>query len=397
MKMADKKQTTSLFQLKEKSHQLYRPDIKRVSEAHGKLLHQCVFAVAMKPGSMDELVNVLYDVSDPNSKNYGKYWSRQQIGDFTRNYEAYNRIHAFLEENNITIDKETLQGEYIFATASIEKWSSLLNTKFYDYEISNEFNGKKLLLVRSEEYSLPSELKDFIIGIFNTVQFPDAYVPASYIVPDEYSKHDLSVPLLDPNHVTPALINNFYNVTTNKGSKLATQGVYESLGQVYSPLDLSNFQENFGLPQQKVAYDIGGHEDDKACFKSVDDCLEANLDIQYLMAIAQDVPTTYYYDDNWVLTWITDVTSGPKPLDVYSISYGGYELGYSDTEKETFQNEAIKLGVGGSTILASSGDDGVSNFLARNAPENCGYFPSFPATSPYVTGLNCRIMFTFTV
>ena len=27
------------------------------------------------------------------------------------------------------------------------------------------------------------------------------------------------------------------------------------------------------------------------------DCLEANLDVQYLMAVAQNVPTTYYYVD----------------------------------------------------------------------------------------------------
>lgn len=39
------------------------------------------------------------------------------------------------------------------------------------------------------------------------------------------------------------------------------------------------------------------------------------------------------------------------------------------------------------TILVSSGDDGVANFQARSDASKCGYNPSFPATSPYVTAV----------
>ena len=51
--------------------------------------------------------------------------------------------------------------------------------------------------------------------------------------------------------------------------------------------------------------------------------------------------------------------------------------------KDAFNIQAIKLGVMGTTILAASGDDGVIDFL-----NNCGYYPQFLASSPYVTAVD---------
>merc|ERR1711907_543394 len=53
----------------------------------------------------------------------------------------------------------------------------------------------------------------------------------------------------------------------------------------------------------------------------------------------------------------------------------------------TFNTEAMKLGAQGVTVFVSSGDDGVANFQARGDAANCGYTPSFPASSPYVTAV----------
>ena len=43
--------------------------------------------------------------------------------------------------------------------------------------------------------------------------------------------------------------------------------------------------------------------------------------------------------------------------------------------------------VRGVTILASSGDDGAVSPSAASNSMYCGYNPSFPATSPYVTAV----------
>ncbi len=39
------------------------------------------------------------------------------------------------------------------------------------------------------------------------------------------------------------------------------------------------------------------------------------------------------------------------------------------------------------TLLSASGDDGVAGYKARGNTKMCGYWPQFPATSPYVTAV----------
>ena len=70
-----------------------------------------------------------------------------------------------------------------------------------------------------------------------------------------------------------------------------------------------------------------------------------------------------------------------------SISYGGYETETPQSLKDQFSTEAQKLGVQGVSIVIASGDDGVSNFEARTDPKQCGYHPSWPATSPFATAV----------
>lgn len=87
---------------------------------------------------------------------------------------------------------------------------------------------------------------------------------------------------------------------------------------------------------------------------------------------------------------------------VNSISWGSYEEDYSQSSLDSFNNEAVALANMGTTILVSSGDDGVSgsgcdctddsssNQVTDNyTPQGgatwtgTGYFPSFPASNPY--------------
>jgi hypothetical protein len=107
-----------------------------------------------------------------------------------------------------------------------------------------------------------------------------------------------------------------------------------------------------------------------------------------MMAVAQNCPTYYWsipqsnYQDPYV-TWAYQLANYSTIPLVHSISYGGPEYGGSSST--ALNNELIKLGNRGATVVVASGDDGVANFVARGHPEQCGYRPSWPATSPYVT------------
>ena len=144
-----------------------------------------------------------------------------------------------------------------------------------------------------------------------------------------------------------------------------------------------------------ILYFTGGHVADDACASGVNNCAEANLDVQYLMAVSQRTPTTYYYwnstSDLWegfLVNLASRRGSSTTPL-VVSISYVSPEYQFSATYLRNFNMEALKLAAQGVTIIVASGDDGVNcaqGFCSTAAPV-CGYSPVFPASSPYVTAV----------
>ena len=87
------------------------------------------------------------------------------------------------------------------------------------------------------------------------------------------------------------------------------------------------------------------------------------------------------------LDWINEIARMSNPPYVNSISYGSLAPEDPRTDVLTFNSQACKLGLRGVTIVVASGDDGAANFGARTDPTQCGFTPSFPATSPFVTAV----------
>jgi len=190
--------------------------------------------------------------------------------------------------------------------------------------------------------------------------------------------------------VTPRLLPSYYNIISNTGSLQVSQAVYETDWEGFSPSDLTMFQTTFGLPQQAAKTNQFG---DFSSDCSYGLCYEGNLDVQYIMGIAQNVETTYDYEltdqngTDFLTNWIISVSNTATPANVYSISWGEKENYVSTSFADVFNTELIKLGVMGTTVLASSGDDGAVSSDARGNPSFCGYNPQFPASSPYVVAV----------
>ncbi len=423
---------------KESANLHLRPDISYVQPAAKESEHEIIFGIEQR--NLEELEDLLYDVSDPDSENYGKHWTKDQVAEFTKDPKNYETVVNFLQSFSpaIKIKEVTLHQEYIKAIAPIEIWERMFSCSFHIYKLvhplstfhfsdtldslTSKRNEKKAktdyTVIRTDSYSLPIEIERHVFAAFNTVQFPHPRSPKRLArmkdksVQSDSSKSNLrkleeeqeeglsktsqidwSQRFLEKGYVTPKLIQLYYEVYNTTASPLVSQGILESLGEALDPSDLTLFQQYFGLLVQPVSQVIGGHVQIGACSSSnFSGCAESNLDVQYVMAIAQNVPTIYWYvpDRNNFIDWMDFVTvaaSSANPADVYSISYTTYEYGFSTSTAKAFNTEAIKLGVMGSTIVAASGDDGVVGFLARQGASNCGYFPQYPASSPYVTAI----------
>ena len=73
------------------------------------------------------------------------------------------------------------------------------------------------------------------------------------------------------------------------------------------------------------------------------------------------------------------------------ISYGEPEHGLTQGTISQFDVEAAKLGLMGVTIFASSGDQGAPGTYAYENKDHCGYFPQWPASSPYITAVGATM------
>lgn len=349
----------------------YRNDwtIDEVIESDNNQMHETVFAIKQK--NQELLKSTLYQVSDPNSPSYGKHLSFEEIGDIVGSAQSTKFVTDYLESHNATIVRTTPHGEYIRARANVNVWNKMLRA---NYQTFTDGNGRNIL--RTTEYDVPTELESHISFVGYTTELPPSRVPKFEQVKE---------PMVGG--VNPSLLHSFYEIGSAKGSAESTIAVFEGDDQNYSPTDLASFQSLNMLPSQKVAKVIGGHNDSAVCSTNPQTCGEADLDVQYAMAVAQGSPMTYWYinnDTSPFVAWAEAVAAEQSPALVHSISYGEIERNMDRDLLEMFSVEAQKLGARGVSIVIASGDDGANSFLARNNKTACGLSPSFPASCPYV-------------
>jgi len=348
----------------------------RLSDAGAFEKHEVTFAV--KQLNIDKLHDKLMDVSDPDSPNRGKYLTHSEVNAITENPQAVEAVERFLVANGVEYQKADPHGNYIKATSTVAKWEQMFNTDLH--HVAHESDPTKPFLRAVTDVHLPEEIAQHLDGIFRLASLPHDMRPMPKLEPANGN---------GPTPVTPAGLKSFYNVE-GSGSASQSQCVFESLGQYTSPADLVTFEKQYDLPSVKIATDIGGHVSGFRCKLNPNNCAEANLDVQYMIAMAPDTPLTYWYDSNQQTPfedWIEQVEASTNPPLVNSISYGGIEEGVAASVTTAFNTAAMKLGIQGVSVFVSSGDDGVGNFQARAAASGCGYHPSFPASSPYVTAV----------
>jgi len=238
----------------------------------------------------------------------------------------------------------------------------------------------KRTALKAGKFVLPEEIANDVEFVLNTDLPRIQPQRISYVLAD------------DTPNTTPTLINKVYNIQNNTVTT-ASQSLFEALGQNFSPDDLAAFEQNFNLPAIPISKVTGTNNGD--CTSNPDSCGEANLDVQYMIAVAQSPNTHYRVIDQSsqdpFYDWIIELSQTKDPAHVHSVSYGSLAPEDVKLDMTRFNTEACKLGLRGVTIVIASGDDGVANFPARSDPSACGFVPSFPATSPYVLAVGATM------
>jgi tripeptidyl-peptidase-1 len=404
-----------------------RDDLVKTASAAPEHVHEVVFAV--KQLNMDKVEAHLLAVSDPASPRYGQHMTREEVDTMTGNPAG---LQAVLDElqavPGATVVKQTRNGEYVVASATVGVWEAYFDTTFHVFEQSrvseeDEAVVTKRTVVRCEQYSLPASLHPHVFAVLNTVQMPmvrgylsNKRVPfdMTLLAPptiDGTAQKSVAkgasgatgpytgyVPS-DPNcgmngTITPCRLRQVYNIR-GSGSVDATQSVFASLGSKFSPADLKKFQDSMG-GSDTMARMVGANaNDDTYCRVNANAgaCAESMLDSEYLMAVCPNSPTTFWYVDaqagvhDMFVMWLMAVADAAQIPLVLSVSYGGPEAFITAGELNLFSTNAMKLGLLGVTIVVSSGDDGAPSFWVQGHPEKCSYLPEFPASNPYVVAV----------
>jgi tripeptidyl-peptidase I len=357
----------------------------------GDTIHDVVLALPQR--NLDILERTLLEVSNPTHFLYGQYLSFEEVGKLVAPLPTDQQaVREWLESHNFIMGHHchaTAHGEYFRCSAPVSMWKNALVDADFQRYAHLEHSG--VSVVRALGAQVPSDVAPHLTGMFLASNLPAdsglQYGGFRHQRIEKAEKAD-AAPYCHSHPCTfPTTLNKAYNITSNDGGGHGSMSVFETSGQYMSPADLALYQKTYSIPKHPVDVNVGGNSDDNTCKYLTYECGEANLDIQTIMAVAQNVETTFWSTPKTTTFahWITDMANATSPPLVHSVSYGQDEEETDAVSKQTFTNEAMKLGVRGVSVLVSSGDDGVAGAKARRSTGLCDYNPQWPATSPYVT------------
>ena len=336
--------------------------------------------LALKQTNRDWLERTLLSVSDPDSPNYGHHMSLEEIAKYVHGYpEGVAKVKEVL--GAIGVQPSFTIGEgFAIADIPVSVAENLFSATFYKFQ-HREY--KNLTTIRSTSHSIPTILSPYISFVSGLSEFPKVPVkkPIKALRDDGNSVGD----------VTPDFIDKSYNVQGYVSKNVKnSQAVAGFLSQFFSPEDLKEFQQQFKLPLKPIVKIVGEND-------GSNQGIEANLDVQYISAIGRNVDTWFYSvtsrangNQEDFLTWVLELANSTDVPWVHSASYGDKESSIDTSFMNRVEEEFMKLGLSGRTLIFASGDSGTSCSIF-----NHGVFePTWPASSPYVTTVGGTISMT---
>ncbi|XP_038632251.1 tripeptidyl-peptidase 1 [Scyliorhinus canicula] len=340
---------------------------------------QILLTFALKQQNTDKLQELLEQVSDPHSLQYGKYLSLDQLSSLIQpSEETLKIVWAWLRNHGVQNCSTVQTFDFLKCFMSASTAEKLLTgSKF------NRFTDGHRTLIRSlAKYKIPEEVAKHVDFVGGMHRFPAKNTVISKAW--KTSRHRIAGFHLG---VTPAVLRKRYNLTASDVGSYEnnSQAVAQFLEQYFHQLDLTVFMQLFGrsfVHRTQVDKVIG-------CQKGIMDGLEASLDVEYIMSIGGNIATWVFSNGGRhesqepFLEWMTLLSNMSAIPWVHSISYGDDEDSLSMAYMKRINIEFMKAGVRGITLLFASGDDGAGCREVRRGVNT--FNPSFPASSPYVT------------
>nr|GAT56545.1 subtilisin-like protein [Mycena chlorophos] len=372
--------------------------------------------IGLKQDKLDDLIQALYEVSDPIHAKYGQHLSKEQVDALVAPHpDTTAAVNDWLEHHDIdpaSCHSRSSAGEWMTLHVPVSKAEEMLDTTYgvYYHPKSDEY------VVRTTSYSLPRELHSHINVItpttyFSTMRsmkatsFVQAPQPKTEANAASFAENisPLAVPSSCGSTVTPSCIAALYNTTgfVPKATTTNKLGIAGYLEEFASDSDLQTFFKRFLTTAEGTTIthvQVNGGENNQN-----DPGVEANLDVQYGLGVSFPTPLIYYStggsppftpDSNTpsntnepYLNWLDFILNQTTVPQTFSTSYGDDEQTVPLDYATSVCNLFAQLGARGSSIMFSSGDDGVGggNCETNDGTNRVLFQPNFPASCPFVT------------
>lgn len=328
---------------------------------------------------LDDLERIFWDVSDPKSVNYGAHRTPEQVGRILDVPNSrINLVRQFFFDQGVSNIKLSPQRDMLTLSAKIHVFEKALETELYHF---SHLEWPLMNIIRSAtSYSLPEEIANEVIIVGELLQFPRLKRKSlTNLDASEASWDNDCEATACKNHVTPGVLVKAYSLSDSPVSAKNSMSVSEFQGQYFKTKDIELFGTSCHR-DVKVDTIIGGNQEKAG--------IEAELDIEYIKAVAPEISLTVIYTAQYsLLNWCNKIVSNASSPLVHSVSYGNDEKQQTSRAYILSCNTAFqKAGAQGLSILFASGDQGVCG------REGCGvgkitFHPDFPAASPYITAV----------
>ncbi|XP_053872087.1 tripeptidyl-peptidase 1 [Malaclemys terrapin pileata] len=347
-------------------------------------LDELVLTFALRQQNVEHLVKLVGRVSDPDSPQYGKYLSLEELRTLVQpSLLTLSTVHKWLGAYGIKGCKTISTLDFLECVMPASTAERLLpGAQFHRYE-----SGQRSAVRSPVPYTLREDLAEHIDFVGGLHRFPAERKVVTRASGKEEAMARYQQRAAFHLGVTPSVIRKRYNLTDGDIGALPnnSQACAQFLEQYFHPADLAEFMKLFASSfghRSRVDQVVGHQELGKAG-------LEASLDVEYIMSTGANISTWVFSNagrhesQEPFLAWLLLLSNMSSVPWVHSVSYGDDEDSLSRAYMERVNVEFMKAAARGLTVLFASGDAGAG--CRKLAGGSHTFRPSFPASSPYVT------------
>ena len=334
------------------------------------------YMIALRQEGMPQLQEHLLTISDPHSPHWGHYLTHQQI----RQHVSPPRSEKFpllvwLEWNqvNFTDHGDAIECHSDLKTA-IRMWKIEMGTHETDLQHHHIFH-------------IPTRFRSLI----DFIEGPHAPLPSYHH--RIYFPKDTANFQPDSRHVGREALQRLYNITRNEATGASVASIEYQNDAGFSPTDLTAASYQNGEDPQKMAKVVG---------KNIGVDTESQLDVQMEALMAQNSTLWFWDEPDWLYSFAVKFASQHTIPEVISMSWGWAEDSQcqiascqNTTSQQYIQrvnNEYIKIGLRGVTILVASGDAGAPGRTSEGCNPVRPVNPVMPGSSPWITSVSATFV-----